>query len=74
MTSSEPLIGKYKVIQTRILRNGEYSIPTIILTTDNCREAVWVANKDPHHLTTVHVCGERDFYQDDEYKWHSFEL
>ena len=74
MYTYEPIIGKYKVLETRELKSRDESIQVPILTTDNCREAVWVANKDPHHLTPVHVCGERDFYQDDEYKWHSFEL
>lgn len=71
---TEPIIGKYKVLQTRTLLSGKESVPTPVLTTDNCREAVWIANKDPQHLTPIHICGERDFYQDEEHNWHSFEL
>lgn len=71
---TEPIIGKYKVLQTRTLLSGKESVPTPVLTTDNCREAVWIANKDPQHLTPIHICGERDFYQDGEHNWHSFEL
>lgn len=71
---TEPIIGKYKVIESRQLKTSSKIINIPVLTTDNCREAVWIANKDPEHLTPVHICGERDFYQDDEGKWRSFEL
>lgn len=70
---TEPIIGKYRVIETKLLKNGNY-IDHPVLTTDNFREAVWVANKDPEHLTPTHICGERDFYQDGDGLWRSFEL
>ena len=64
-------IGKYSVIQRRDFKNGNH-IEVPILYTDNCREAVWYANKDPEHCTPVNICGERDFYKSD--RWRSFEL
>lgn len=74
MYTYEPIIGKYKVLETRELKTRDESIQVPILTTDNCREAVWIANKNPQHLTPVHICGERDFYQGLDGNWHSFEL
>ena len=70
----EPIIGKYTVIQTRSFKTNGNTIEAPVLRTDNCREAVWVANKDPENLTPVHICGERDFYKGEDGKWHSFEL
>ena len=70
---TEQIIGKYNVIQNKTLKNNE-DIDIITLRTDNCREAVWTANKDPDILTPVHICGERDFYKGDDGMWHSFEL
>ena len=70
---TEPIIGKYRVLETKKLKNGK-TISSPVLTTDNHREATWIANKDPKHLTPTHICGERDFYQDDEGNWRSFEL
>lgn len=65
-------IGKYSLLESRVLKNGkQIEVPT--LHTDNCREVVWYANIDPEHNTPVNVCGERDFYMF-EGKWHSFEL
>ena len=71
---NEPIIGKYKVIESKQLKTSSKVVHIPVLTTDNAREAVWTANKDPEHLTPTHICGERDFYQDDEGKWRSFEL
>lgn len=71
---TEQIIGKYKVIESRQLKYSDRTVNIPVLTTDNHREAVWFANKDPKHLTPTHICGERDFYQDDEGKWRSFEL
>ncbi len=70
----DAIIGKYNVIQTRTLKISNEDIDVPVLRTDNCREAVWVANKDPENLTPVHLCGERDFYKGEDGKWHSFEL
>lgn len=48
---TEPIIGKYKVMQTRALKTKEGYASMPVLTTDNAREAVWVANKDPERLS-----------------------
>lgn len=72
MTLGVDYIGKYSVIERRQLKSDK-TIDVPILHTDNCREAVWVANMDPQFHTPVNVCGERDFYKF-EGKWHSFEL
>lgn len=65
--------GKYIVMENSITRyHKTLQIP--VVKTDNCREAVWTANKDPNFLTPKNICGERDFYKGDDGKWHSFEL
>lgn len=71
---TEPIIGKYKVIQTRALKTKEGYASMPVLTTDNAREAVWVANKDPERLSVEHICGEKDFYKGEDGLWHSFNL
>ena len=72
MTLGVDYIGKYTVFESKVLRSGkETQVP--LLYTDNCREAVWYANKAPDRNTPVNVCGERDFYKFED-KWHSFEL
>lgn len=74
MIEPEKIIGKYKVIESRQLKTSNRIVEVPVLTTDNPREAVWIANKDPEHLTPTHICGERDFYRDDDGLWRSFEL
>lgn len=74
MIEPEKIIGKYKVIESRQLKTSKRIVEIPVLTTDNPREAVWIANKDPEHLTPTHICGERDFYRDDDGLWRSFEL
>jgi len=56
--------GKYEV---HIPSDGGRKSETII--TDNPREAVWEANKSANR-TIENVCGEKEFYFDDN-KWHS---
>lgn len=74
MIEPEKIIGKYKVIESKQLKTSKRIVEIPVLTTDNPREAVWIANKDPEHLTPTHICGERDFYRDDDGLWRSFEL
>lgn len=72
--TTEPIIGKYKVFEQKQLKTRDKIVSIPILTTDNCREAVWIANKDPNNLIPVHICGERDFYMGYDGLWKSFEL
>lgn len=67
-------IGKYEVTQEMRLNKESNSTTQVpILLTDNAREAVWTANKDPQHTKIRNIRGEKDFYLD-EGKWHSFDL
>lgn len=70
----EPIIGKYCVVCTTSPKNNTKRLEYPILVTDNPREAVWTANKDPLHNRIDHICGEKDFYLGDDDKWHSFDL
>ena len=71
---TEPIIGKYRVMKARFIKSQNKEISVPLLTTDNAREAVWTANKDPERLSILHVCGEKDFYKGLDGKWHSFDL
>lgn len=66
--------GKYTVIDNRSFKITKNTVEQPILLTDNCREAVWIANKDPQKYTPKNLCGERDFYKGEDNRWHSFEL
>lgn len=70
----EKIIGKYSVVQARTFLTNDKEVQTPVLHTDNCREAIWVANQDPINQTPINICGERDFYKGKDGKWHSFEL
>lgn len=70
----DEIIGKYIVIENDTSKRYHKTLKTPVVKTDNCREAVWIANKNPDSLTPVWVCGERDFYKGADGKWHSFEL
>jgi hypothetical protein len=72
MTRGIDYIGKYEVLEERETTKGDI-LQVPVLYTDNCREAVWIANMNPLINTPKNICGERDFYRDSE-GWHSFEL
>ena len=63
----EEIIGKYKVV--------DYSKPNkpSSMLTDNPREAVWEANKFPHR-EIENICGEREFYKDENGKYKLVKL
>ena len=63
----EQIIGKYKVV--------EYSKPNKpnSMLTDNPLEAVWEANKFPHR-EIENICGEREFYKDENGKYKLVKL
>ena len=65
-------IGKYSLLDVRTTKNGN-TIEIPVMYTDNSREVVWYANKDPKRLKPVNVCGEKDFYMLDN-RWRSFDL
>ena len=70
----DEIIGKYIVIENDTSHRYHSTLHTPVVKTDNCREAVWTANKDPNGLIPKNICGERDFYKGDDGNWHSFEL
>ena len=63
--NGEQILGKYKVI--------DYTRPNMpsTIVTDNAREAVWEANRKPDKRRIENVCGEKEFYRDEEGKWKS---
>lgn len=71
---TDEVIGKYVVLENDTSYKFHKSLQTPVVKTDNCREAVWMANKSPETLTPKNICGERDFYKGKDGKWHSFEL
>lgn len=57
----ERIIGKYKIIDPSTLERD------MTMLTDNPREAIWEANKNPYR-TIVNICGEREIRKEDG-KW-----
>ena len=43
----EQIIGKYVVLENDISNRYHKSLHVPVVKTDNCREAVWTANKNP---------------------------
>jgi len=58
----EEIIGKYLVTDTK---DGRYK-----MFTDNPREAVWESNRYPNRIP-VNLCGDREFYKDENGIWRS---
>jgi hypothetical protein len=65
---NEEIIGKYKVIDFT-----KPNMPSSMLT-DNPREAVWEANKFPDRRKIENICGEREFYKDENGKYRIVKL
>lgn len=63
----EHIIGKYKVV--------DYSKPNMpnSMLTDNPLEAMWEANKFPNRVIE-NICGEREFYKDENDKYKLVKL
>lgn len=63
----DPIIGKYKVI--------DYIKPNMpnSMLTDNPLEAMWEANKRPTRVIE-NICGEREFYKDENGKYRLVKL
>lgn len=63
----EKIIGKYKVT--------DYTKPnqTNTILTDNPLEAMWEANRRPNRVIE-NICGEREFYKDENGKYKLVKL
>lgn len=63
----EHIIGKYKVV--------DYSKPNMpnSMLTDNPLEAMWEANRFPNR-EIENICGEREFYKDENGKYKLVKL
>lgn len=63
----ERIIGKYKVV--------DYAKPNMpnSMLTDNPLEAMWEANKFPTRVIE-NICGEREFYKDENGKYKLVKL
>lgn len=67
LVGGEEIIGKYLVI--------DYTRPNMPskMYTDNAIEAAWVANRRPNSVIT-NICGERQFYKDENGKYKLVKL
>lgn len=67
VVGGEEIIGKYLVT--------DYTRPNMPsrMYTDNAIEAMWEANRRPNRVIT-NICGERQFYKDENNKYKLVKL
>lgn len=58
-----------EIIEGKYLVRRHMRVHSRTVLTDNPREAIWEANKDPDNCTITNLCGDKEFYREDKGAW-----